>query len=318
MAATITAAWPFPVGTPGVAWGPAEKLQWKEARVGAPKRSYQEEVLAKLEPLKAKFDVAQYGALNYLDAQKFPLFAVRSRNWQSSKPNVLVTGGVHGYETSGVQGAILFMQTRMEEYADHFNILVVPCVSPWGYEVIQRWNALAIDPNRSFFPESGCEESVAVLALIASLGADHKFLCHIDLHETTDTDESEFRPAKSARDGSDYEPDVIPDGFYLVGDSLNPQTEWHSAMIKSVREVTHIAPPDSKGDIIGTPVAQEGVIVYPIKSLFLCASATNADFCTTTEVYPDSPRATAEQCNRAQVACVTGGLDYLLQNVVGK
>ena len=72
MAAT-SEFWPFPIGTPGVAWGPEEKLQWK-ARVGAPKRAYQEEVLAKIEPLKAKFDVSQYGALNYIDAQKFPLF----------------------------------------------------------------------------------------------------------------------------------------------------------------------------------------------------------------------------------------------------
>jgi len=228
-------------------------LLWK-ARVGGPKRSYQDEVLAKLEPLKEKFDVSQYGSLNYIDAQRFPLFAVRSRNWQNNKPNVLITGGVHGYETSGVQGAILFMQTRMEEYAQHFNIIVAPCVSPWGYEVIQRWNANAVDPNRSFFSDSGCEESVAVLNLIASLGADFKFLVHIDLHETTDTDASEFTPAKAARDGLEYTPDVIPDGFYLVGDSLNPQPEWHAAMIEAVSAVTHIAPPDSNGCIIGDPV----------------------------------------------------------------
>ena len=74
-------------------------------------------MLVKLEPLKGKFDVTEYGALNYLDAQKFPLFAVRTPNWDSGKPNVLVTGGVHGYETSGVQGAILFLQTRMEHYS---------------------------------------------------------------------------------------------------------------------------------------------------------------------------------------------------------
>ena len=95
---------------------------------------------------------------------------------------------------------------------------------------------------------------MAVLNLIASLGADFKFLAHIDLHETTDTDASEFTPAKAARDGLEYTPDVIPDGFYLVGDSLNPQPEWHAAMIEAVSGVTHIAPPDSNGCIIGDPV----------------------------------------------------------------
>jgi hypothetical protein len=83
-------------------------------------------------------------------------------------------------------------------------------------------------------------------------------------------------------------------------------------MIESVRAVTHIAPPDSNGNIIGEPVTQEGVIVYPVKTLFLCSSCTNAQYTTTTEVYPDSPKATAERCNQAQVACITGGLDFLL------
>ena len=44
--------WPFPIGTPGVAWGPEEKLLWKQ-RAGEPKRTYEEEVLAKLELLAA-------------------------------------------------------------------------------------------------------------------------------------------------------------------------------------------------------------------------------------------------------------------------
>ena len=34
------------------------------------------------------------------------------------------------------------------QYGSSFNILVLPCISPWGYETINRWNAKAIDPNR--------------------------------------------------------------------------------------------------------------------------------------------------------------------------
>jgi len=37
------------------------------------------------------------------------------------------------------------------------------------------------------------------MALVEDLGAD--FLVHMDLHETTDSDENEFRPALAARDG---------------------------------------------------------------------------------------------------------------------
>ena len=44
-------------------------------------------------------------------------------------------------------------------------------------------------------------------------------------------------------------------------------------MIDAVKRVTHIAPPDEAGNIIGSPIVQEGVINYPVKELGLCASA---------------------------------------------
>ena len=55
--------------------------------------------------LQGDFDVEQYGALS-LDPKRYPLFAVKTRSWVDGRPLVLVTGGVHGYETSGVQGAL--------------------------------------------------------------------------------------------------------------------------------------------------------------------------------------------------------------------
>ena len=36
----------------------------------------------------------------------------------------------------------------------------------------------------------------------------------------------------------------------------------------------------TKGFIIGEPVTQEGIIVYPVKSLFLCSSSTNCNIIT--------------------------------------
>eukprot|EP01047_Picozoa_sp_COSAG01_P075131 COSAG01_NODE_12775_length_1687_cov_249.148615_3_plen_90_part_00 len=85
-------------------------------------------------------------------------------------------------------------------------------------------------------------------------------------------------------------------------------------MIAAVKEVTHIAPADEEGKIIGEAVVQEGVILVPKpSSLGLCSGVTNAEFATTTEVYPDSPKATDEQCNRAQVACVSGALDHIIK-----
>ena len=266
------------------------------------------------------------------EARSYPLYAVKSKHWDDSKPCFLLTGGVHGYEKSGIHGAILFLQTKALEYSKTFNIIVAPCVSPWGYETIERWNARAVDPNRSFNPhgeviegrsfnpEPATDESSALIKYLDSLGVI-EWMCHVDLHETTDTDQTEFRPAKRARDGLLSETpeeaklaDPIPDGFYLVSDNTNPQAAWHTAMIDAVRKVTHIAPAEADGTMIGETVVQEGVIAIPShKSLGLCAGVTNAPYATLTEVYPDSPSATEEQCNAAQVACIDGALQHIIQ-----
>ncbi|RZK01416.1 MAG: peptidase [Flavobacterium sp.] len=237
------------------------------------------------------------------------MFIVKSKNQDPAKRTVLITGGVHGYETSGIYGAIAFLERKAHSYLDKFNIVCVPCISPWAYEIIHRWNYQAIDPNRSFIKDSPSEECKLFLQAMD----DHnvKPFVHFDLHETTDTDNTIFRPALAARDGIEEEFSEIPDGFYVVGDTRNYRPEFLKAIIDSVRPVTHIAPPDENGKIIGEPVEQEGVINYPLRKLNLCAGFSDAEYTATTEVYPDSPKATPEICVDAQVASIEGGLNFL-------
>jgi len=297
----------YPIGVPGQPWGPAEVTAWRARQ--AVQRRYADDVLAAIDALRARFDVLDYGQLAY-DGDTYPLVALKSRDWNDALPCALVTGGVHGYETSGVHGALRFLERHAAEYAGRINLLVAPCVSPWAYERIQRWNGEAVDPNRQFRDAGNAQESAALMALVAPLR--DRFVVHIDLHETTDSDESEFRPAKAARDGDAFVPGEIPDGFYTVGDTEDPQPAFQAAVIAAVAAVTHIAPADAQGRIIGQDVVQPGVINYPVRELGLCAGVTAARYRTTTEVYPDSPRATPEQCNLAQVAAVRGALDFAL------
>lgn len=297
----------YPIGSVGIPWSEKEKQQWLTGSVKS--RSYLDDVVTQIKALSSRFDVMQYGALSF-DSNNYPLFALKTKNWDSNKPIMLVTGGVHGYETSGVHGAIQFLQQSAQQYTAHFNIVVLPCVSPWGYEHIVRWNPYAVDPNRSFVKNSLSEEAANAMKFITKL--DGKVLLHIDLHETTDSDESEFRPALAARDGEQYIAGEIPDGFYLVGDAENKQSEFQSSIIKAVSQVTHIAPADQNGEIIGSIAEVEGIIYYAVKSLGLCAGMTNAKFTTTTEVYPDSEKATAEDCNKAQVEAIKAALDFVL------
>jgi len=297
---------PYPIGTPGIPWGDGERQSWRSAQVK--RRSYQDEVLRHLDDLDPCFQVQRYGELTYPEG-RYPLYGIVTRNWDASRPALLVTGGVHGYETSGVQGAIRFLRTRAVEFTADFNIAVAPCISPWAYETINRWNPEALDPNRSFVDGSPCAESALAMAWVRGLAGSA--LAHFDLHETTDTDNSEFRPALAARDGVELEEWPIPDGFYLVADSEAPQPEFQRAIIDAVTTVTHIAPADAAGCIIGAPLAQPGVINYDVRALGLCAGMSDAPYRTTTEVYPDSPAVDGENCIEAQVAAVCGGLAYL-------
>jgi len=298
---------PYLNGLPTSVWDSADRAAWLASRVKS--RSYADEVLSKIDALRERFDVVEYGQIDY-GGERYPLLALKTRDWRDDLPVALVTGGVHGYETSGVQGAFAFMAAHGGDYAGKINILLAPCVSPWAYERVQRWNAEALDPNRSFTGQGGTQEAAALMRLLAPLQG--RVLLHIDLHETTDSDETEFRPAKAARDGEVFVPGEIPDGFYLCGDEQNPQLDFQSAVNLAVAVVTHIAPSDAKGEIIGTKVVAPGVILYDYKALGLCAGMTDARFTTTTEVYPDRPRATPEICNAAQVAAVRAAIAYVL------
>lgn len=309
---------PYPVGTPGTAWNDTEKHQWLCRQ--QKHRLHSDLVLPRIKALADRFDVVQYGDLDYLTLPAgtpdsltghYPLLAVKSRS-PEHLPVVLVTGGVHGYETSGVMGALSFLEQEAERYAGQFQLIVIPCVSPWGFETINRWNPHAIDPNRSFNEAGVAAEAKLLTAFIKSLGVTP--LAHIDLHETTDTDNTEFRRALGARDGVIHKLWAIPDGFYLVDCVDRPQPAFQRAILDRVEKVTHIAEADPDNKIIGTSVEQFGVINYATKKLGLCSGMTDAPYTSTTEVYPDSPTATPEECARAQVAAVVGALEFLLNN----
>ncbi|AFV00194.1 M14 family metallopeptidase [Simiduia agarivorans] len=306
---------PYPIGTPGTPWNETEKHQWLCRQ--QKHRLYSEQVLPRIQALGDRFDIEQYGELDYQQlpagtpaalSGHYPLLAVKSRS-PSHLPLVLVTGGVHGYETSGVMGALMFLEQEARNYSDSFQLIAVPCVSPWGFETINRWNPHAIDPNRSFGDQGQAAEAQLLKAYIHALGVAP--VAHIDLHETTDTDNTEFRVALAARDGVTNKVWNIPDGFYLVDCADRPQPAFQRAILDAVEKVTHIAEADPDGKLIGTPIEQFGVINYATKKLGLCAGMTDAHYTTTTEVYPDSPSATPEQCARAQVAAIAGGLNYL-------
>lgn len=148
----------YPVGTAGQPWGPGERDQWRARQVR--QRRYDEDVVPRIEALAGRFEKIPYGALDYA-GERYTLFALRSRRMDPALPTALITGGVHGYETSGVMGALAFLESHADAYAGRINLLAAPCVSPRAYERINRWNYDAIDPNRNFRADGPAREAGA-------------------------------------------------------------------------------------------------------------------------------------------------------------
>ncbi len=155
---------PYPIGTPGQPWSDDDRAQWLSRQ--SVKRSYREMALDAIDSLGSRFTVDRYGQLDH-NPERYPLIALRTRDWRAGLPTVLVTGGVHGYETSGVLGALRFLASSAQKYDGMLNLVVAPCVSPWAFETINRWNIDAIDPNRSFFADSPAQESPAQMRYLS-------------------------------------------------------------------------------------------------------------------------------------------------------
>jgi len=68
---------PYPIGVQGQPWGAAEKAAWRARQRKL--RSHADEVMAKIDALRDRFDVEQYGELDYAPDGTYPLLAIRSR-----------------------------------------------------------------------------------------------------------------------------------------------------------------------------------------------------------------------------------------------
>jgi hypothetical protein len=88
-------------------WSPEDKEAWFKRQTI--QRSYERDVVARLKALPSDiFKLEPYGALTH-DPARYPLYRVLSKPWTGRKPAILITGGVHGYEPSGITGALRFL-----------------------------------------------------------------------------------------------------------------------------------------------------------------------------------------------------------------
>jgi hypothetical protein len=285
-------------------WGSVEKESWWQRQTF--QRSYANDILSRINALPAdEFKVEQYGALS-TDPARYPLMRVMSKNWNENNPTVLITGGVHGYEPSGITGALRFIEEEASKYTDKVNFVVYPCVSPLGYEINHRWNRRAEDPNRHFFPGGTAEEAIQLMKSVDSLRMHFK--AAVDLHETNDRDK-ELTLERRARDGEVPQPDdtYIPEGFYLVV-ADKADAALGQEVIDAVRKITPIC---ADPTILGYPSNDGVIVIDDVKTLCQDFARKYADVAMTTEIYPE--KCSRRESEDAQIATIKTAVAYALR-----
>ena len=164
----------YPIGTPGQPWGDADRAAWRTAQTR--QRSHADDVVARVDALRTRFDVAVYDQLD-AGGRCYPLLAIRSRDWRPDLPVGVVTGGVHGYETSGVVGALEFLEQSAADFAGR--IIIAPPSA-----LADRWSRRFPDPVTAF--ASGW---MSVRARARQRGVELPLILsdHADWDELTDT-----------------------------------------------------------------------------------------------------------------------------------
>jgi hypothetical protein len=157
-------------GVHGAPWTASEKRRWLWSRRKHPDREYDMDV-TRYFPKEEGFHAVSYGVLTApifcteergMGNRDYLIFAIVpdtfyppggsingnvlvehfppnrhptniERQESINKPTILITGGVHGYEISGIRGAQQFLSSGLANiYSKHFNIVIVPCVLHGG------------------------------------------------------------------------------------------------------------------------------------------------------------------------------------------
>jgi hypothetical protein len=251
------------IGTPGQPWGPEEVAQWRARQVR--QRSHADDVLAALAGLDAQWQREPYGELVY-GSRRYPLHALRSKDWQDHRPTVLVTGGVHGYETSGVHGALRFACERM------------PQATPGGPTC---WWCPASAPGPTSTSIAGTMTPSTPTARSASparagiSGAAcawwHRCAGSMPRTSTCTKPPTPTKPSSAPRwpraTASRSSPAASPTASIWWTTVPSPQPAFQQAIIAAVAKITHIAPTDRAGPPHRLARWSRGVIEYPLRAL---------------------------------------------------
>lgn len=154
------------------------------------------------------------------DELYLPFFNSRANG--ESKPLVIITGGIHGDEPSGVYAAAQFVKHHLHEF-HQFRFAVFPCLNPGGFVLNTRANPQQFDLNRVFAEESIAEEVRLVTAEMAQLAPEA--IAVFDLHEDHPHTACDFAPQ-----------DPAPCQYYMYQRSAGSQFDIAEQMVTALAD----------------------------------------------------------------------------------
>lgn len=267
----------------------------------------------------------------YGEASGHPLLRISVGDTRNGNPNLLIIGGVHGYEPSGVEAAMQFAEEIAPSLSGEFNSVIYPCVSPWSYEYDQRWNEDGEDPNSLFSrklvstkPYVHRTMDIAECRHFMTSMEQHNinFACAVDGHETSDRD-IELRLLRAERFDEPLAPDwqSIPQGYYLIMTQGNSEKEnalqlsLGRRVIDAVAKTSPIAP----GETIMNGKINHGGIIFspPAEGLLRTYLQKHAQSVFVTEVYPDHAEMDFSRAVQAQIASYQGAIETVRERKPG-
>ena len=120
-------------------------------------------------------DASSFELLSYpITGIGLPLLKMRLPALDAAARPVLLGAGIHGDEPGGVETIVKFLQeTRYLVYLDEWEITLLPCINPFGYEFGIRENHQGKDLNRLF------KEDLPPLEVIFAQSIINKGFCFV-------------------------------------------------------------------------------------------------------------------------------------------
>lgn len=195
---------------------------------------------------------------------------------RGNRKRILISASIHGDEPAGVETIIQLLSNNNFQ-SDDWEITLLPCLNPYGYEINSRENFHSQDLNR-LFKESNPPDDIQLIQSIF----DSRFDLSIELHE--DIDSPGYYLFQIAQD--DFHRQVGPKIIAEVGDVL------------PINRASEIEGMPSSNGVVNRSANDETMTWWPMA---LYSAAQQTSLCFTLETPTVMPMQTRVQAHMTAI-----------------